>query len=252
MAVLCTVALVTTANAEIIQPGPVEGIDAHVFSSTDASGAYAGYNYGAYNYVQIRGDSYNARRMHFFLEFDVSGLAEEVATAKFAALSHTYYKYGSGSREIGLYEVTEDWIEGVSQQPATDGSITYNAQPTFDATPVATITVASTITSAEAAAGGIWHVWDSEDAGNAGLATLIEKWRADPSTNHGMMIRLTAPTSSSGRPYHKYHSSDYGALEGEDPLLRPMLDVTLIPEPGCVVMLLCGMTSLLFLAWRRR
>jgi hypothetical protein len=252
MAVLCAVALVTTVNAEIIQPGPVEGLDAYVYKSTDAGGAYAGYNYGNNTDLHLRGDSYNRRQAHSFIEFDVSGLAQEVATVQFSLLSHTYYGNASGSREIILYEVTEDWIEGVGQQPATDGSITYNNQPAVNMTPVASIIVPSSISSAEAAAGGIWHVWDSEDTGNAGLATLVEKWRADSSTNHGMMIQYINPTSTSGRPYQRYHSSDYGALEGEDPSLRPKLDVTLIPEPGCVVMLLCGMTSLLFLAWRRR
>jgi hypothetical protein len=230
-AVVLGLLLTAGADAAVVtlQPGPEEGKDAHVYSSTDAGGAYVDYNYGAYDYVQIRGDSYNQRRMHFFLEFDVSSLVpEDVASVKFSALSYVYYKYGSSgtNREIGLYQVTEEWTEGVSQQPATDGSITYNNHPTFNETPVATISVPSTITTDEEAAGGIWHVWDSNDTGNSGFADLVKDWVSGATENYGMMIRLTAPTSTSGRPYHKYHSSDYGAGIGEDPLLRPKLEIS--------------------------
>jgi hypothetical protein len=319
------IGLLLTAGADAavvtLQPGPEEGKDAYVYSSTDGQN-FAAWNYGNAVDVRIRGDSYNSRRMHFFIEFDVSSLVpEDVVSVKFSALTFEYYKYASGSREIGIYKVTEEWIEGTGATPA-DG-ITHNDQPLFDSTPVATITVPSTITTEEEAAGGIWHVWDSDDTenDNAGFADLVKDWVSGATENYGMMVMLTAPTSTSGRPYHHYRSSDYGDGIGEDPLLRPMLEISdtggppvpipgdandngvvddedasilasnwqygpdatwgqgdfnrdgivddqdaaiqaahwgesregtaEVPEPGCIVLLLCGMVSLLFLARRR-
>ena len=218
------------ADAAVVtlQPGPEEGKDASVFYDSTTSVGYADANYGAAEDLRVRAVDYHSRRFHCFLQFDVSSLVpEDVVSVKFSARAFFYYTWANTNedREIGIYKVTEEWIEGAGTGgPALPGEITFNNQPTFDPDPVATITVPAGITEEEEAAGGVWHVWDSDDTenDNAGFADLVKDWVSGATLNYGMMVRLTEPDNESYQPYHKYRSSDYLA----DPSLRPMLEIS--------------------------
>jgi hypothetical protein len=198
-----------------LQPGP-EGKDSTVWYD-GAFPAHADWNFGVVDNMSVEADSYHGKRRHGFLQFDLSGLSvvpEYIASVSLSLLSSTYFQYADTGANvgIGLYKVTEDWNEGRGTgwgDPGQEGEITWNNQPSFDPTPVATINVPAGITEAQEAAGGVWHAWNSQDAGNAGFTNLVRDWVAGSTPNHGLMVRLTEPDDATHRPYHKYRSSDY-------------------------------------------
>lgn len=236
--------LTAAASAEIIQPGPIDGKDAEV--RTASNQAVEVMNFGERAALQFRNTALSSREYIPYIQFDVSGLTE-VASVKFSALSCVYNSSASSTvtREVGLYEVTSAWVEG-DGNPAAPGEITYNNQPSFASTPVATLTIKATITAEEAATGGVWHVWDSADTGNSGFADLVNDWIDGTKENYGLRIWFS-DDATTGEPAHEYRSSDYTGGDSD----RPMLETTPVPEPGCVALLLCGVASLLLIARRR-
>ena len=237
MTVLCAVALTTIVNAEILQPGPDVGKDATVMSDkpTTASGEWVVMYLAAYT-------KYGTRLRHSFIEFDVSGISTapgDIASVKLSLLDYYYANLGdyTDDCEIGLYQVTSAWDED---------TITYNSQPSFNSPPVATIMMPAQLTEAEADAGGTWHVWDSNGTGNVGFVDLVKGWADESINNYGLMVRLTDPSNTTYEPAHYYRTSNWEVASE-----RPMLEITPVPEPGCVVLLLCGMALLLLIAWRR-
>jgi predicted phosphodiesterase len=217
----------TGAAVVTLQPGP-EGKDSTVWYNS-ARPAHADWNFGVADYMFVEADPYHNIRRHGFLQFDLSGVSvvpEYITSASLSLLSSTYFQYADigANVGIGLYKVTEDWNEGRGtgqDDPGQEGEITWNHQPSFDPTPVATINVPAGITQAQEAAGGVWHVWNSQDAGNAGFVNLVRDWVAGSTPNHGLMVRLTEPDNTTPRPYHKYRSSDYVG----GPLHRPKLEL---------------------------
>jgi predicted phosphodiesterase len=229
LAVVVGLWLTAGADASVVtlQPGP-EGKDSTVWYDSGFS-AHADWNFGVADYMSVQADPYHNIRRHGFLQFDLSGVSvapEYIASASLSLLSSTYYQNADTGANvgIGLYRVTEDWNEGRGtgwNDPGQEGEITWNNQPSFDPTPVATINVPQ----AEEAAGGVWHTWNSQDAGNTGFTNLVRDWVAGSTPNYGLMVRLTEPNDATHRPYHKYRSSDYVG----DPLQRPKLGLS-VPE----------------------
>jgi predicted phosphodiesterase len=202
------------ASVVTLQPGP-EGKDSTVWYDS-AFSAHADWNFGVADYMSVQADPYHNVRRHGFLQFDLSGVSvvpEYLTSASLSLLSSTYYLNADTGANvgIGLYRVTEDWNEGRGtgwNDPGQEGEITWNNQPSFDPTPVATI-----------------NVPNSQDAGNAGFVNLVKDWLSGSTPNYGLMVRLTEPDNVTHRPYHKYRSSDYV----DDPLHRPKLGLS-VPD----------------------
>jgi hypothetical protein len=227
----------TGAAVVTLQPGP-EGKDSTVWYNS-AFSTHADWNFGVADYMHVEADTYHGIRRHGFLQFDLSGVSvapEYITSASLSLLSSTYFQYADTGTNvgIGLYKVTEDWNEGRGagrDDPGQEGEITWNNQPSFDPTPVATINVPAGITEAQEAGGGVWHVWNSQDAGNAGFTNLVRDWLSGSTPNHGMMIRLTEPDNATSRPYHKYRSSDYTGNAQQRPKLELGVPAEVIRSP---------------------
>jgi hypothetical protein len=211
-------------------PGPLVK-DAEVSWGTGEYAVRCNHNGGAAPYVTVNADRYQVagtntyvdRQVHIFIRFDVANLsADEVLAARLSLLSYHPYNWATpGNVRIGLYKVTQSWVEGAKTgQQGEQGDVTYNNQPSHDPTPVATVTVPSTITEFQGASGGVWHVWDSKAPGNAGLADLLREWAAGTTPNHGLMIRFIRPGDATLRPYHRYRSSEHTVLSQ-----RPKLEI---------------------------
>jgi len=235
------------AEGDIIveyQPGPVGGKDANVRyygGTVDDT-----YNYGVNADLRVR--AHPAVRYHGFIEFDLDDFsyeADDIQSVKLSLKScYSYNGAKSGNVGISVYQVTENWIEGVEDGAVpTDGGVTYNNQPSYNSTAKATITVPSTITSGQAAGGGVWHGWDS-----TALTDLVKGWVAGTTSNYGLMVRFTAPDDTTYQPYHIYRLSDYTGGDSD----RPKLEITVIPEPGSICLLLSGVAAIAATCWFRR
>ena len=136
------------------------GKDAYV------SASYLDANYGNYASLIVGYYSVTNPRYRAYLYFDVSSSslpADAVVTSAYLKL-HQYAFYGTGSLPIGLYQVTEDWAEGV---------ITWNNQPGSSSDAEYTRYVSS---GADA-----WRSWSIGD--------LLKGWLDGSITNYGMLLK---------------------------------------------------------------
>lgn len=150
------------------------------------------------------------------LQFDLSAYAGDNVSSATLNLYQLYNSYNGAV--FGLYANTAAWTPGAGY-PANG--------PSFQPTPVAEITVAD------------WNsgVWRSTD-----LTTIVNEWTHGVLPNYGLTLQRIDDTN----PYLYFTS---GLAGTKAPTLT--LNVSTVPEPTDVAMLLAGVAALGALARRR-
>ena len=256
------------AGAVTVVLQPDDGKDAMV-ENTSTDMEYT--NQGARENLYMSSVSgYYSGHRRSYIEFDLSNVnmnADDVTAVRFTLVSCKRYTSAPESNvDLGLYQVTESWIEGVETgaQP-TIPCITYTAGPpgsgvgqpaTGFPTALATLSTPGRITEEEVDAGGRLLIWDSAEAGNSGLLDLVKGWLSGATDNYGLMARVVNENANGTN--HAIRSSDFNYLAGGygpdghnfNPL--PKLEIDVIPEPGLVCLLLSGVAAVAVFVFRRR
>ena len=158
----------------VIQPTGASGKDAYV------SNANPNTNYGG---SDVRAGTTNASVTYRGLvEIDVTD-ALGGASVDTAALHLYLYGSGATAANIGVHEITADWLKN---------TVTWNNQPAITATAEDTKAVAITLAK--------WHTWD--------VSALVRDWYKGARTNRGVMLKDTAEATGAR------NKEFYGAATG--------------------------------------
>ena len=174
----------------ILQPGASDGADAWIgnrLASEENS------NNGAADRVRV---SSGAR--HGLLRFDLSALPAQ-AIVESATLSLHLLQHEPGEMTVAVHRVSAPWAEGNQDGGGTPDGATWHTHDgvtawgasggDYDATASDTVTVSNV--------DGTRSEWD--------VTTLAQAWAADPSANHGMLLRYVSGDSLD----HFFASSDH-------------------------------------------
>jgi hypothetical protein len=104
-------------------------------------------------------------RARSLVHFDLSGIPAGTVVSALLRLrleDTTGYGQYPNQRPIGVHEITESW---------DDDTVTWNNQPAHN--PVAHAVTYTTSTN--------WYEWD--------VTALVQGWQADPTTDHGLMLK---------------------------------------------------------------
>jgi len=184
------------------QPGPSDGKDAYVESNW-----YPGSNFGNSGAITLSKYSPSYFDKNIYIQFQNLPTAPvSTASLKLYLDPVQYQTWPAVTDEIR--KVTSAWEEG---------TVTWYAQPTVDATVRASVSVGAGTSG--------WITYD--------VTALVNEWIASPSTNFGMQLTLQA-----GYYYydHPYRSSDYVA----DPLSRPKLTTLTVGNGSRAVQVAAG------------
>lgn len=182
--------VVSASSSTTLQPGP-EGKDSFVFAMNGNQ------NYGSQTNLSAGGGTSSPPASRTYLQFDLSSIPPNT-TLESANISLYYYGwYGPSdlSADLPIQKVTSAWDES---------TITYNNQPSFDASPVANLSVGNSGN----------YGWQTVN-----LTTLVQSWLNGSVSNNGLMINYANPPVNNAKDFY---SSDYIA----DPSLRPKLVLT--------------------------
>jgi hypothetical protein len=159
-----------------IQPNASDGKDAYVYEYTPDTNA------GAEAGMAVGGDG-SARRNRIYIQFSLNSIPSTVVIEN--ATIGLYYVTSDAAAvqgPVGVYKVTSIWNES---------TITWNSQPTFDATAIDSVLVpASKILS--------FLSWD--------VTSLVSSWRDLSTSNYGMVL-MDADESTNER-WKSFLSSD--------------------------------------------
>lgn len=184
----------TSNMTTALQPGP-EGKDAYVRINDDWDGYSNTVNHGSETSLEFRlfgVDNYDRR---IFIKFD-NLPSSPVNNAQLKMYMWDNGSSNFGTRTIVVRKTTSTWDES---------TVTAAAQPAYGTSDYASISVSSLG----------WYTWD--------ITSLVNEWISSPSTDYGLMMRVTTPT---GNWYSaNFYSSDYSA----DTSLRPKLELSVEP-----------------------
>jgi hypothetical protein len=157
------------------------------------------------------GTSFSARA---FVRWDVTDLPEGTITAAHVNLALASVQFpdplASGPFELRLYRVTSEWSQD---------SLSLEPSPSVDlSVPVAE---AQIDTAGLAAGSGI--LIKADLFADPDFAALVDDWRADSTSNHGVMLRMSSP-SPAGILRFFAHEGVHPTSGAE--LATPLLDVT--------------------------
>ncbi len=178
------------------QPGAA-GIDAHV-DNLNASTVDVNYPVVNAGYNTVGG---TPTLSHNFMQFDLSAIptGSTIVSATLSLYHSTTVNHSLSSDNAELLaKVTQAWSEG---------TVTWNTQPTFSATDTIHI--------------GTTNIGD--DKPNIDLAAFVQDWVNTPAANYGMVMHLVDEPGSIGR------FQTYGSSDAADSTIRPKLVVSFIP-----------------------
>jgi hypothetical protein len=178
----------------IIQPGPIEGKDCDVSSST------AVVNFGNYPNLFI-GNTIDPSIARAYLQFNLSAIPTGVDIV--SADLKLYHNSSTGTTDltIRIHKVTSSWQEN---------TLTWINQPDYHPTPESSRLVNVDITD--------WLSWD--------ITNLLQEWLDGSTPNYGLVLKDT--DEALGNTYIQCFSSDYI----DETSLRPKLEIIyLAPAP---------------------
>ncbi len=211
--VLLAAAAVASAAPVTLQPG--DGKDAQI-----ADGSLAGTNFGNSSELIINWAG-NLRSVGL-IEFDLSAYAGGSVSSATLGLFHT--ANGSAGSTYKAYRITSAWAEG---------TVTFNTAPTFDATPVASMTIGDS-------SQGVYRNWD--------VTAVVNDWLSGTYANYGLWIE-EIPVSGSATAY--FASSDWGGSAYDPKLTMDYTAPAGVPEPASLLLVGAALASA-GLARRRR
>ena len=175
-----------------LQPGS-EGKDSYVEEKLPET------NYGSANSLWVgHCTAFDADgKYRSYLQFDLSSIPPNARVVDAHLELRNYSKMRDDMTvnllPIGLYRVTDNWLEG---------NITWNNQPLSSAQPESIVTINMNIISD-------WYSWDIHE--------LLAGWLDGTTANHGVLFKVVDEIANAGM-LAKFHSSD--ASEGN---LHPKL-----------------------------
>jgi len=210
------------------------------------------------------GMTLDSRMTHFLQRFDVSSIpAGSIINSAFLT---TYFANDNANNrtftnvKLSQLQPGKAWIEGVGQNPATDGSVTWNSQAAR-ATPETTTpwatpgaTSASDIVLATTQTFDLVGVDGTATAVNRNITLWVQDWVNNPANNTGLLWwgGNSADSDSGNRRFLLGSKEDGAGPAGDLAAAAPTLviDYTVVPEPGAIVLLAAGLLTLI--AGRRK
>jgi len=171
-----------------IQPNASRGKDTMVYEDSPTQ------NFGSTGWLDIL--SGTGERDRAFLQFNISSLPSTAVITQ-ADLGLYYYFDSLGvSEDVGVYEVTGSW---------SDSTITWNNQPTVNATVLDTVTLPAS---------------GSDSFENWTITELVKGWFDGTVANNGVMVR-TINDSVNTAARKEFYSADWS-----NPTLCPEIVIT--------------------------
>ena len=171
----------------IIQPGPIEGKDCDVSSSSPVI------NYGSYPNLFI-GNTIDPSIVRAYLQFNLSAIptGADIVSADLKL----YHNSSTGTTDltIGIHKVTSSWQEN---------TLIWINQPDYHPIPESSRLVNVDTTD--------WLSWD--------ITGLLREWLDGSTANYGLVLKDT--DEALGNTYIQCFSSDYT----DEPSLRPKLEI---------------------------
>lgn len=220
------------------------------FIDNTSSGAVR--NYGANPSLAVGYNTFNIRRA--LMRFDLTSLSlapgESVSSASITLNLNAAPV--SGPEEIGVYEVAlanVGWVEGTANGARQVGSSSFNYRITESTDPASTtwdggsngalegwpgsVTPMDTVTINTGTTLGTDFTFDLD-------TLLVEDWINNPSNNAGVVFSPTAGPPNSNNYLASFDASEDGTIA-----VRPIFEVTVVPEPSSAG-LLAGIAALAF------
>lgn len=176
-------------TSETLQPGPSGGIDANVSEVNPTQ------NYETSTILNA-GNGSSDYTYRSYLKFDISSIpsAAVIVSATISLYQYNGTLVQESTATIGVHQVTSNW---------TESAVTWNNQPTHDATAEDTNNCNATVDG--------WYDWD--------VTTLFSDWHSGAASNYGVVVRQGGETNK--RYVAQFRSSDYT----NNTSLRPKLTV---------------------------
>jgi hypothetical protein len=207
----------------------------------------------------LDGTTPSGRLNTFVQRFDVSSIPPG-SIINSATLTEYFSNQTANGRtfvdmKLSQLQSGKSWIEGVSQNPATDGSVTWNNQ-VAGATPETTIPWGTPgATSPFDIVVATTQTFDLVGADGTATAIIrditpwVQDWVNNPATNTGMLWwGGNNADSASGNRYFMFGVKEDGlGPAGEATFAAPTLviDYIVVPEPGAIVSLAAGLLTLI-------
>ena len=252
---------ISTANANynsMVRDAKLRG-DGAVFPDQNLGNASGGSQRFYANYL-ADGTTVDTRKTHFLQWFDVSSIP--VGSTIISATLSTYFANQTANNRtfvnVKLSELLpgKDWTEGVGQNPATDGSVTWNSQK-GNTVPWATAG-ANSGSDIDLGTTQVFDLVGVDGSGttiNRDVSAWVQGWVNNPANNNGMLWwGGNSADSDSGNKYFYLGSKEDGGTgnpsEGTAAGPRLLIEYTTVPEPGAVALL--GVALLGLIARRRK
>jgi hypothetical protein len=168
-----------------IQPNGTAGKDAFVYSGTPDST-------NDVTNITIGRDSSGLNRG--LIQFDLSTIPVSSVITNATITFYVPNSFDGVARTVNIHRITNTW---------TENTVTWNTQPTFDATIAGTILVTTT----------------GQTPITTDLSTLFSGWVNSSYTNYGLLMKMN--DESTANTYKQFSSSDHATVGN-----RPSLSVT--------------------------
>jgi hypothetical protein len=221
--ILSGVTSAAVAAPATLQPGPTPGKDTWIYAFNPVRNTnYNGngfQNVLATSKAVINSQNHEIRSL---IQFDLTGQSvalDETAQLRLYVTNAEPFSSSIANSTptapitVDLFPITASWDEGTgsASNVAISPGVTWNNQPTFSSTAVASATIS-----------GI-NAWATFD-----VTSAVTNWIADPSTNFGFMLvqraNLIDPNQGNRQVAAAFIASDNPAAT-----LRPILQI--VPEP---------------------
>lgn len=212
---VCFTGMTVDAGLVTLNPGPTDGKDAALTSGTPWLNV--GDNT---SFILNWGGDFRSIGL---IEFDLSAVPSG-STINSAVLSLFHSANSNLGSQYDVFRVTSPWSEA---------TVTFDTAPSFDPTPVGSLTIADASVS-------VYRDWD--------VTSLIQGWANGAFANDGMWIE-EIPVAGSATAY--FDSSD--SIPGQRPILTIdfMSPASATPEPAAFALFAMGGLGLIFVQRRR-
>lgn len=161
------------------------------------------FNNGTVTNFNVGEEDFTSTTYRAVLSFDLSGLSKTVNISSAVLKLTVYADSSNGTGRLKVYVTTSSW---------TETGVTWNTQPSKDATVQSTYDIGNGFT------------------GQISVtipASVVQAWINSPSTNYGLFLRITETTSDNENDKHfKFRSREYATSSD-----RPQLDITYTQAP---------------------